>query len=96
MATSVKGLLVLLVAAAATGCEAPGQSAHALPSGCPANAAPDEASELQPHQRARTSRHAHGRERRAAADGPGGRARPRLPRRRYDPELPLRAPGQDS
>lgn len=46
MATSVKGFLVVLVAAAA-GCGGPAQLQHPLPSGCPANAAPDQATELE-------------------------------------------------
>jgi hypothetical protein len=47
MATSVKGLLVVFALTVAMGCEGgPGQLQHSLPSGCPANAAPDEATEL--------------------------------------------------
>src|SRR5262245_53584655 len=47
MATSVKGLMGVLVVAVLTGCGGPPESIGPLPAGCPANSAPDEATEVQ-------------------------------------------------
>jgi hypothetical protein len=47
MATSVQGLLVILVVAGVTACGGPSELSRVLPSGCPANAAPSQATELE-------------------------------------------------